>query len=293
MAVMHEDLGDIDRAIEEYKKALKTDRESCAIRLNLASCYLKKNDLPAAIEELRALVKIDPDAVEPHAILALIYTSQKKAELARSEYETALKNAAKKHPENPDIYKTLGVLYLQAGKLKEAEDSYHTVIKLSPDDPQAHFYLANIYNELNKNDLAEKELERSLALKPDYHEAMNFLGYLYVEQNKNLSKAHDLIKRALKIEPDNGAYIDSLGWLYFKKGSYKKALKELKRACSLVEDSVIYDHVGDTYFKVNDTANARLNWEKSLELDPKQDSVRKKIEKIINNSARNSPSPEK
>lgn len=288
MAVMHEDVGDIDKAIEEYKKALKTDKESSVIHLNLASNYLKKNDIPAAIEELKASIEIDPEAIEPHAILALLYTSQKKPELARSEYEIALKNAAKLHPENADIYKTLGVVYLQGKKFKEAEDAYRTAVKLTPSDAETHFYLASIYNELKKNDLAEEELKRALELKPDYHEALNFLGYLYVEENKNLSKAGDLIRKALKLQPDNGAYIDSLGWLYFKKGNYKEALKELQKAISLIEDPVIYDHIGDTYFKINDNANARTNWEKSLELDSKQDSVRKKIEKLINSSASNS-----
>lgn len=281
MAVMHEDLGDIDRAIEEYNKALKTGGEALAVRLNLSSCYLKKNDLAAAVEELKAALAIDPDAIEPHAILALVYTSLKKSELAYAEYEAALKCAAKKNPQNPDIYKTLGILYLQAGKLQEAQGAYLKAVELSPADPQAHFLLANIYNELNKFDLAEKQLQRALSLKPDYHEAMNFLGYLYVQQNKNLSKAQDLIRRALKLEPDNGAYIDSLGWLYFKKGNYKEALNELKRASSLTEDAVIYDHIGDAYLEVNDTANAKLNWEKSLELDPGQESVRKKIEDAI------------
>ncbi|MFH0762936.1 MAG: tetratricopeptide repeat protein [Candidatus Omnitrophota bacterium] len=287
MAVMHESTGEIDKAIQEYKKALNADKESSVIHLNLASGYLKKNDIPSAIEELRASIKIDPDAIEPRAILALIYTSQNKPELARSEYEAALKNAAKIHPENVDIYKTLGILYIQGKKFPEAEEAYRTVVKLSPEDAEARFYLATIYNELKKNDSAEEELKRALTLKPDYHEALNFLGYLYVEENKNLAEAGELIRRALKFAPDNGAYIDSLGWFYFKKGEYKAALKELSRAISLVEDPVIYDHIGDTYFQIEDIPNARLNWEKSLTLNPAQDSVRKKIERLINERAAN------
>ncbi|MDI6605778.1 MAG: tetratricopeptide repeat protein, partial [Candidatus Omnitrophota bacterium] len=113
MGIMHEDLGDIDKAIQEYQKALSADKESSVIHLSLASGYLKKNDLPSAIEELKASIAIDPEAIEPRAILALIYTSQNKPELARSEYEAALKNAARLHPDNADIYKTLGILYVQ------------------------------------------------------------------------------------------------------------------------------------------------------------------------------------
>lgn len=287
MGVMHEDLGETDKAIEEYKKALKADRESAVIHLSLASGYLKKNDLHSAIEELKAAIKIDPDSIEPRAILALVYTSLNKPELARGEYEVALRNAARIHPDNPDIYKTLGILYIQGGKFSEAEGAYRMVVKLSPDDPEAHFYLATIYSELKKSELAEKEIKRSLELKPDYHEALNFLGYSYLEEDRNIFKAGQLIRKALALEPDNGAYIDSMGWFYFKKGDYKAALRELSKASTLIEDPVIYDHIGDTYFKIKDIANARLNWEKSLKLDPKQDSVRKKIEGLINERAAN------
>jgi len=49
-ALMYDRLGDIDRAIQEYKKALKVDYKNSTIHLNLASSYIKKNELDKAIE---------------------------------------------------------------------------------------------------------------------------------------------------------------------------------------------------------------------------------------------------
>jgi len=280
MGVMHEDLGDVDGAIQEYQKALKADQQTSVIHLNLASSFIKKNEIPRAIEELKAAIRLDPEAIEPHAILALLYSSQNKLDLATGEYEIALKNASKLQPKNIDIYKGLGRVYLQQKKFKDAENVYRLIIDLSADDAQAHFYLGSIYNELKKNDLAEKEIKRALELKPDYPEALNFLGYAYVEENRDLEQAEAMIRKALEQEPSNGAYIDSLGWLYFKKGNINEAMKELEKASKLLEDPVIYDHLGETYFKIGDAANAKLNWEKSLKLNPKQDKVKEKIEKL-------------
>jgi len=87
-----------------------------------------------------------------------------------------------------------------------------------------------------------------------------------------------MIRKALGIEPDNGAYIDSLGWLYFKQGRFQEAIKELERASILFKDPVIFDHLGDAYLKTGDTEKAKANWQKSLDLDPVQDKVKKKIE---------------
>jgi Tfp pilus assembly protein PilF len=287
MGAMYEQLGDIDLAIQEYKKALKTDSQNSLIHLNLASTYIKKNEIPKAIEELNLTISLDPEVVEPHAILALLYSSQNKLDLATAEYEIALQNASKREPQNINIYKTLGAVYLQQKKFKDAENIYRLILDLSPNDAEAHFYLGSICEELKKRDAAINELKKSLELNPDYHEALNYLGYLYVEENQNLDVAEVMIKKALEMQSDNGAYVDSLGWLYFKQGKLKEAIEELERAGSLMEDPVIYDHLGDAYFKVNDIANAKLNWQKSLKLDPGQDKIKEKIEKINKESMTN------
>lgn len=280
MAVMYDRLGNIEKAVSEYKKAIAGDYENPAIHLNLAASYIKSTKFPDAISELSLAVKFEPEAVEPHALLALLYTLQNKLDSATQEYEFALKNASKLAPQNIDIYKSLGLVYLQQKKLAQAKEVYELILGLTPRDAEAHFYLANIFYELKDNAKGEAELKKALELKPDFAEALNYLGYEYVEENRQLNRAETMIKKALKLEPDNGAYVDSLGWLYFKKGKFKEALKQLERAASLLEDPVIYNHLGDVYFKLGNTVSARKNWEKSLTLDSKQTNVTEKLRQI-------------
>ena len=276
-AVYCEDLGDIDSAIQEYRKALEADPQSSLLHLNLASAFIKKNDFSSAILELKQSIDLAPDAVESHAILALVYTTQNKADLATQEYALALKNASKLEPENIEIYKSLGAVYLQQRKLKEAEGIFKLITGLDPLDAEAHFYLGSIYYELKDYTAAEKEFRAAIKLKPDYHEALNFLGYFYLEQDRNIDKAGNLIKKALSFEPENGAYVDSLGWFYFKKGKFKEALSYLEKASSFLSDPVIYEHLGDVFMKLGNRDNARLNWEKSLKLDSTQEQVKEKL----------------
>jgi Tfp pilus assembly protein PilF len=251
MAVMYDDLGQADKAVEEYKKALKTGFENPAIHLNLAISYLKNNNFVKAREELSLVAKLNPEAVEPHALMALVYSLENKRELAAGEYELALKNASKLSPENVDIYRALGIIYLEQKKLDAAENIYRLILDLSPDDPEAHFYLANIYFEQKNKIAAIEELKKTLELKPDYAEALNYLGYLYVEENKNLNQAEVMIKKALEFEPDNGAYIDSLGWLYFKQGKLSEALKQLEKAAASMNDPVIQEHLNEVKKRIN------------------------------------------
>ena len=280
MAVMYDNLGQMDSAIDEYNKALKVDFKNPSIHLNLASCYIKKNQISKAVDELGLAVNFDPEAVEPHAILGLLYSLQDKPEEANREYEIALKNASKLEPKNIEIYKSLGAVYLRQNKLKDAENVYSLIIDLSPDDAEAHFYLGGIYYDGQKKEPAEKELKKALALKPDYHEALNYLGYIYIEENRNLDEAEAMIKKALELQPDNGAYVDSLGWLYFKKGKLEAARAELDKAAGLIDDPIVFDHLGEVCFKLGDNKNAQVYWEKSLQLEPGQNSIKEKIEQI-------------
>ncbi|MFH0827599.1 MAG: tetratricopeptide repeat protein [Candidatus Omnitrophota bacterium] len=278
MGGIYEREGETDLAVQEYKKALKADEKNSTVHLALSAVYIKKKQIPLAIEEINFAIKYEPEMVEPHAILALLYFSQDKILEAGNEYEIALQNAAKLEPQNISIFKSLGILYLQRKNFERAESTFKFIIGVSESDSEAHFYLANSLDEQKKRDAAVKELKSAINIKPDYHQALNYLGYLYVEENKNFTEAEKLIKKAVEIEPENGAYIDSLGWLFFKQGKIKEAIKELEKAVLLLEDPVIFDHLGDAYSKIKDFSTAKDNWEKSLKLEPNQVQVKKKIE---------------
>jgi len=280
LGVYYENLGDLEEAAGEYQKALINDPQSSLLHLNLASILIQKDNLVQAVKELKKSIELDAEAVQPHALLALVYAAGGNSDLAVGEYTLALENATKFEPENINIYKGLGEIYLQQKKLKQAESIFRLVIGIAPDDAQAHFFLGDIYYELKNYSSAEKELKSAVKLKPDYHEALNFLGYFYLEQNRNIEQAGALIRQALGFDPENGAYIDSLGWFYYKKGKFKEALNYLEKAASLINDPEVYDHLGDVSLKLGNSESAKINWEKSLKLDAQQDKVKMKLFKL-------------
>jgi tetratricopeptide (TPR) repeat protein len=96
----------------------------------------------------------------------------------------------------------------------------------------------------------------------------------------NLDEAEAMIKRALESEPNNASYLDSLGWVEFRKGKFDQALSDLLRAAKAVErdDPVVFEHIGDTYLKLNRVPEALDAWQKALALDPKNKTLADKIE---------------
>ena len=280
MGGFFEKLGDIDKAAQEYIKGLKADPQNAHLHLNLAGACIKQGNIQKAMDELNLAIKYDPEAVEPHAVLALLYFSQNKSDDAGKEYEHALQKAAVLEPKNVSIYKSLGLLYLERKDYAAAEKTFKLVVELTPSDAEAYFYLANITDELKRRGETEGYLKKSLELNPDFHQALNYLGFIYVEEGRELDQAKKLIDRALVLDPENGAYIDSRGWFFFKKGEYAEAVKDLEKASLLIEDPVVFDHLGDTYLKLRDNDKARKYWEKALALDPTMAGLKTKIDSL-------------
>ncbi|MCH7947088.1 MAG: hypothetical protein IIC66_04745, partial [candidate division Zixibacteria bacterium] len=107
--------------------------------------------------------------------------------------------------------------------------------------------------------------------------SLNFLGYMLADNDNKLEYAKELIEKALELSPENAAYIDSYGWVMFRLGKYNDAVEYLSKAVSLQSDPVIYDHLGDAYNASGNSGDARIWWQKALELEPDNDIIREKL----------------
>src|SRR5262249_55227239 len=124
-------------------------------------------------------------------------------------------------------------------------------------------------------------LRKSIALDPtNSAEASNYLGYMWANHNMNLDEAKLMIRRALKKEPNNASYLPSLGWSESQKGRFDQAMEELTRAAKTAEhdDSVVFEHIGDSYLKLNRIREALETWQKALAVDPKNKNLADKIQ---------------
>lgn len=198
-----------------------------------------------------------------------------------------LKEARQRFPSLPEIPYYLAIALREAKQPQEAVTTFEEALReaelSSSEIVNARFYFdygataerAGLY------DKAADLFKRSIAIDPaNAAEAYNYLGFMWADQNMHLDEAEEMIRRALDIDPNNGAYLDSLGWLYFRKGKYDQALRELLRAVQNLPkpDATVFDHIGDTYLKLNRVAQALEHWQKAILLDPENKTLAAKIE---------------
>jgi tetratricopeptide (TPR) repeat protein len=144
--------------------------------------------------------------------------------------------------------------------------------------------LSGVYSAAHQYARAEEQLQLILEDDPNDATANNDLGYLWADQNKNLDEAERRIRKALDLdreqrrggtflgldaESENPAYIDSLGWVLFRRGKWQEARKELERASAMptgADDPVIWDHLGDVYYRLKQSELAAKSWREAVAL---------------------------
>jgi len=141
-------------------------------------------------------------------------------------------------------------------------------------------------------DKAADLFRKSISLDPaNAADAYNYLAYMWAQQAMHLDEAEEMIRRALQIEPSNGAFLDTLGWVEFRKGKFDQALADLLRAAQNLtrDDPVVFDHIGDTYLKLNKSSQALEAWQKAAALDPENKILTEKIDKIKTRMSKGQP----
>jgi len=209
---------------------------------------------------------------------------------------TMLRDSIKKEPNNPQLVGILGDVLSKLGRNDEAMAVFKNLLEKNPGDAEvvktARSYMSVIYVNMGDYARGEAELESLLEKSPDDPGINNDLGYLYADQGKNLEKAEAMIRKAVQEEPDNGAYLDSLGWVLFKRGKAKDALPPLEKAVqrqgeTAGGDATVFEHLGDVYFQLQETAKAKSAWQsaekaalKSTPHDKRLPEIRKKLESL-------------
>jgi tetratricopeptide (TPR) repeat protein len=120
--------GELDNAIECYKKALFFDKKNKNAAYNLGLAYKSKLDYTNAEKAFQTTLRIDPNMIEAKTMLAVVYRMQKKYLNA----ENTLKKLIAQNPDYARAYLYLGYVYQDKGESKESVKNFKKFVKLEP-----------------------------------------------------------------------------------------------------------------------------------------------------------------
>lgn len=120
------------------------------------------------------------------------------------------------------------------------------------------------------------------SFEDDYKD--NCLSFTYLAgaylQNRDIDKAIECYEKALVYSKDNYGLKVKLGLAYLEKGDYEKAIINLEEAKKLGRPE-IYNNLALAYLNRGLKDKAIETYRKSLEIDPKQLDIEKKLEILL------------
>ncbi|MDY0013746.1 MAG: tetratricopeptide repeat protein [Rhodocyclaceae bacterium] len=170
-------------------------------------------------------------------------------------------------------------LLRDAQRLDEAAAVVEAALRQFPDNPDLLYESAMLAERRGQHQVMEGRLRKLIALQPDHSHAYNALGYSLVERGLRLDEAEQLIRKALELAPEDPFIVDSMGWVRFRRGDVSGAIVYLERAYGLRPDPEIAAHLGEVYWKLGRTEEARRLWADALRNNPAngplQDAIRR------------------
>ncbi len=228
MGTCHVELGQNDRGVLAFQKAISYDDKDPMYHENLARSFMRQNLIDKAAEALEKAVNLGIATGPIYHQLSDIYRSREEIERAIAH----LRKAIEIDETNVRYYVSLGELLISQGRAEDAEALLNEAAALEPDIPEILNRLAIANARLQKEAESSKCIDRIMELddiSPDQY--MNMAnGWVSVEEH---NIAILFYERCLKSGPDNHAALTNLATCYAKLGEYESAFTGYKAALEM------------------------------------------------------------
>jgi len=222
-------LGEYDKSIPEFKKALKT--------------YKKWN--------------IKPKFIQNYTFLMFAY--HKNGHFNKEK--RLFKKAETDFPDDLSLlYRQQAIFEFNRGDTAGGTifaEKYGSALKtLSYSEPAILTNLASMYCDAGIFNVAEKYYRKAINYKPGNPLLLNKLGYFLINNELGIDEGIMLADSALKSEPENYNYLHTLGWGLYKKNKYSEAAEILQKSWDLRMKNSIYNHTAFTHLEESQKALA-------------------------------------
>ncbi len=250
---MHFLLGNYDRALEEFSKALSINPHHTFSLQTCYKIYCEQNQLQRALKVAQDMFEHDKNPISCYCYFEALIKSDKKQD-AISLFNTL----------DETIKLDADVLYLisQISDDNKRELLLKRIVEFDETNEKANIDLAEIeYKRGNLNNV----LKYCLNVEEDNPMALYYIGIIEAKKQNN-SRAIELFIKAISIDNDNHDFYLDLAKAYIDAARYNEAIEALKKSInySLIKED--RTNLDEKYFlsgwiliKQNELSKALLN----------------------------------
>lgn len=266
--------GKIDLALKHFEMSRENIREYARSRYNIwdPQAYTRRRESgrPGRAAPGNGEMQVVADFAEPHYNLAGVYLDQGRLKDAEKEYRIALKL-------NPNYFEAhlgLGSVYARLGKSGPAEDHFRLAIEKrrsaggGEDYPLARVNLGQIYGQSGRYREAIAELQRAVRYDPSLVPAHYNLGLAYLLTG-DLENAERSFETCLRLNDRFQPARFHLARVYQTMGHWERSTRQFEKWLALNgPDPAAYYQIGWNHQQAGEWNAARKYYERTLALKP-------------------------
>src|SRR6266700_2136147 len=211
-----EENGEMDQALEAYRKVLNVDPGQSDLASRVAAMLIRQDDFPQAIDVLKDAIKANPNDAEPYRQLAFIYAKYLKKTDQAVDYAN---RAIALDPRDIEAYQRLCEIELAAGDEKKARDVLERATKVHSDDAAFWTQLGKLY----------AAILFKIDVQPDDANAREKLATGFILTNQR-GKAVEMLEQIIKQHPEKYQPYDLLAQVLDDEARSLQRAKRLDEA---------------------------------------------------------------
>lgn len=297
--------GNLEKALEQYRKVLELDKNDIEARLARVGIFLdldKREEARRDLEFLREEYNFEPRSIYLQAVLLkregdgtkALAKTQEAANILIEIDPSVIKNSrsllmlsglvffdlkqfelakaylntfVKKFPKQVGARKILGSILLSERQYEEGINVLNPAYKLAPKDPRVLDLLGNAYMQVGKADLAVELLEKAAVFSYEQADIRKDLALGYLSAGEQQLALTELTKLYEKDKSQQSGIV--LALVYYKIGELEKALNLCKKLLEQEsENTVFLNWMGSIEAASSKFSDARKHFQKAIALDP-------------------------
>ena len=226
LAILLHEIGISDEAVVEFSDAARLRPEDPLPALYRAQVLDQTGRQNEAIRAYQAVLDIDPDLVEAHERLGIVYQDVDEPDQSIQELTAAIRLGSV----SPEVFVAAGDIEFDRENLDGAREYYETASQLVPADADIRLRIALVLR-------TQEELSEAIAVLEDLDNSDPALAEAYMA-NQMYAEAAALFLPLTEQNPEVSDYWYMLGRAYYYMDIGENAERALQRAMSLEPERV-------------------------------------------------------
>lgn len=306
--------GNTKEAFKEYKAAFQCEDIDVDTKMSLLISLQETalSSAPETMELIEMMVLIHPNDAKSYSIKGDYLMGKDDEKGALENYRKALEFEKKQFPiwnqvmlleyqasqwellyndskECLNYFTTMPIVYLLNGvsaiQLKKADEAVDVLtigksMVINDKKLEAEFLgqLGEAYFTAKNYKEGKQFYQDAIKLDGESNLLKNNFAYRLANAKIDLELALSLANQAISKSSNQYNYYDTRGWVLFRQGKYEDALADFNKAFELDNSQYnVAEHLGDTYFMLNQKDKAVEFWGKAVKLGAKGAVIEKKI----------------